>query len=503
MPWIYIVEEEVSEPYRTLSTQTTEESRDAQNGIIYMNDIENSMTTDARYSKKWLDSSGSPIKEDILGTDVSVTFKLQTAEITYAPDGTAESVGKWTDAKEYFENKSGEIIIDPGKELDVISGDYVFEKTISGRLGQNVFTTGGSFGELPAAINTYNNGNIKLINLIYRVVETRIKAGDYIVEPVVENSADNLEYSYIVSGDPYIRPVYMENGKMTQNGSYSYDSAVTYNEIKTVIFNVRKVWNGFDDGEKPASIKVNLYRTTHEYNVESVKESEEEIGIPQELAAEFVASAELFEANNWQSVFGLYDAQTGVSGLLPKYNDAGERYYYFVRELGPDGAVAGTDEDFIVSYDEGYAVDGDGDFVTVINNTARPEPEEPEEPTPTPTPEVTPEPEEPGDPDEPTPTPTPEVTPEPEEPGDPDEPANPEDPGQSDDPSASEDPEGPGTPQQDGQEQTKPVTSDKTDAESPETYDLNGFEGYSVLLILSTAAAAALITVRTARRRKD
>jgi hypothetical protein len=379
MPWRYTVEEELPEHYKTVNTSASAASSADENGDVDMNDLVNSITTDAAFAKTWLDSDGNTITEDILGDDISVTFKLQVAEAIVGADGSVTIKSLWNDAESYFTDAQSGIFEDENSALYDFFKDFAFEKTLTGRVGDNIFTSGGSFDDMPAVIK--KDGSY--VNLVYRAVETEIELNGAYVELSVRDIGDWKEYSYlIISGqgtlEDYIVPVYIEDGEMSENGSYSYTDVMTYNRIRTVDLTVTKTWE--NDGGNIYDTRPSTGRTGFDWEVSFVIERSYDGGASWNV---------VYNEDGAPKTVTLYgtDGDAGVSGEIGPLPFGGAEndgtgspqrveYIYRARELQPgwtnetieDGtAIAGkkyNNNSYDVAYSDNTAANG----TSVVNS---------------------------------------------------------------------------------------------------------------------------------------
>ena len=79
MPWVYEIAEAVPDGYTNNATgnATWTTGDPDENGVLTAGDLTNSTTQMVYYQKQWLNSDGTAVTEDYLGTEITVTFQLQ------------------------------------------------------------------------------------------------------------------------------------------------------------------------------------------------------------------------------------------------------------------------------------------------------------------------------------------------------------------------------------------------------------------------------------------
>ena len=231
MPWKYSVKEVREDPWKDYYTTGTvpPSAQASEDGTIHLNDLANSMQTGVSITKDWVDSEGNPINEDYLGYDLSVTFALQVREAN----------GTWQDAGTYLQTALGE------DYSTVIEGNYVFKKTIIGRIDDE--WPAASFANLPRVIKKDNDQ--QLIKLQYRIVETQISYGETSVTIDVTPSTGE-QYTYTFEPNDMFAPAYPNRGAgedlppAAGNGFYQPSDQTVYNMLNTTDLSVTKKWVG-------------------------------------------------------------------------------------------------------------------------------------------------------------------------------------------------------------------------------------------------------------------
>ena len=213
MPWIYIVTESPIGDYTTTPASGEVEksaATAAEDGVVTMPKLVNSIQTDVPFSKNWAQQDGDPIAEDYLGFKIAVTFELQVREKgMHDPWEDADAYGPF---KDYIDDE------DDG----VFDGGYAFEKTLTGFINEK---KSGSFKDLPLVIPGTGSS---VISLEYRVVETQVKYGEQPYE--VEIDADGDAYT-VNPGAPFTPPDEIPG----RNNAHT-------NRLKTQDLTVTKIW---------------------------------------------------------------------------------------------------------------------------------------------------------------------------------------------------------------------------------------------------------------------
>lgn len=272
MPWIYVVEETLTGDLTNYDVEKGRVELSAQNAVpedgtltLTLPELVNSLERTVTYSKTWVDKSGKPITEDVLGYPVEVTFRLDVAEYIRTQTGTDEG-GKpvysydivggnngWQTASNYFDPKNGNI----GQEAyNAIFGGSTppFSQVLEGHLG-DAAVWGVEFDgptKLPVAIRKNSGQHTgEIVLLTYRVVETQINriGEDGTKTPVVsfgvEPSDDGKKYTYTYPAGSFFEPVYYPDG--LSDGPKEYNHSYTRslcNTLDEAALTVTKQWVG-------------------------------------------------------------------------------------------------------------------------------------------------------------------------------------------------------------------------------------------------------------------
>lgn len=237
MEWEYTVEETHIDSYTAVKDTASENgdpTEDESTGDLVqsMTDLENSIMTSEPFSKHWVDSDGDEITEDYLGYELEVTFTLQVREISDAGNT------KWQDAETYFEGALSDEVFS-----DLFNG-YSFTQTLGGRLGVDLWNTGGSFKNLPGWIVKDGTDDTAADNtatkLEYRVVESciTVTGTNYKQEITVENNEDGETYTYSFAAGLF-SAYYGEDKNSHESGNNTQ-----YNQLETTDLKITKVWAG-------------------------------------------------------------------------------------------------------------------------------------------------------------------------------------------------------------------------------------------------------------------
>lgn len=258
MPWIYIVEEKLKEPYATLYeenvSKATGEPKEETSGenvteYIQVKDFENILKTSASGQKAW---SYAPINAQTDNHDYANNWKLEVeftlqARVDKAINSEGQEISgagkEWMDADDFFAtflDKSG------GNE----SGTYgqvmkkignVQQSKIGKMTDASPWNTNFTYGNLTTGIETEkeadNIGVNSFISIKYRVVESKITyyqgssklyEQTISVEPLTGADLDKIEYA-AGENSPFI---------ITQNGT------LVTNTLDTTELRVIKKWEG-------------------------------------------------------------------------------------------------------------------------------------------------------------------------------------------------------------------------------------------------------------------
>ena len=365
MEWQYTVKEKLPEHYtctpqnRTATEKGDPKENNARVLVQNMTDLTNSITTQVKFNKIWVDGDGQEIAQDYLGASFAVVFELQVKE---------ENGNSYQSAKEYFE--SNEKLLE--KIAASNSGDGFDRDSLrwklTGKLTDPIWKTGAAFKGLPAEIGKGSN----TVKLSYRVVERAILFGnnggtDNIT--VEEKQTDGYSYKFDTSISSLFSPYYQDgtqNRNVPEGGVHNQ-----YNQLKTSEITVTKKW------DKDAG---NIYGTR----------PEAEDGSGYDWKTSFLIQRKMQGSANWENVLiggdenaplivDLYgkneDSQIPrtIEGLPESgidENGSVVSYQYRALELN-DGTDAGsaiqnppkTDD----KYNQSYSVTYDQDGRTVTN----------------------------------------------------------------------------------------------------------------------------------------
>lgn len=221
MPWVYGIQEVKPSGYESASGGETWTTGDPVNGVLTAGDLTNSITQTVYYRKQWLNSDGTAVAEDYLGTEITVTFQLQVWDDTGS---------KWENAETFFQNALS------AEDYAKLFGSYDFTPELTGRINDDtVWNKNHALIDLPRFISDRQGGTTQLS---YRVVETGISwdGGSPITVSVTENSDGTWKYEF--SGNGLFSPV---------QGALSLPSDSTFiiqNQLNTTSITVRKEWDG-------------------------------------------------------------------------------------------------------------------------------------------------------------------------------------------------------------------------------------------------------------------
>lgn len=221
MPWVYGIQEVKPSGYESASGGETWTTGDPdENGVLTAGDLTNSITQTVYYRKQWLNSDGTAVAEDYLGTEITVTFQLQVWD---------DTTSRWKNADTFFRNAF------PDK-YDDIFGSYDFTPELTGRINDStVWGKNHALINLPRFISDGQGGTTQLT---YRVVETGISwdGGSQINVSVTENSDGTWKYEFY--GNDLFSPV-QETLSLPSDSTF-----IIQNQLNTTSITVRKEWDG-------------------------------------------------------------------------------------------------------------------------------------------------------------------------------------------------------------------------------------------------------------------
>ncbi len=370
MPWVYEIAEAVPDGYTNNATgnATWTTGDPDENGVLTAGDLTNSITQTVYYRKQWLNSDGTAVTEDYLGTDLTVKFQLQVWN---------EAVSKWQNAEDYFTATLG---ADQYENL-FGNGKYNFAPTLTGRINDStVWGRNHPFGDLPKFIIV----NQKTTQLTYRVIETGIYWDDdttpKITVSVENDSKDSWQYRFTWNGagtSPF----------SPKAEAYTSSIFTIQNYLNTTSITVRKEWDGDQDnayGTRPTT-----GRDDYNWEVSLLVQYSSDGGTNwTTLTARTPSVADPDAFVETPVILHIYGKNTDASGEaslsgLPAYDLDGNALTYRVRELQPkvgddtwwysevheiavakaEAAIAGENGTFHHNYTANYPDDDNGTLV--------------------------------------------------------------------------------------------------------------------------------------------
>lgn len=221
--WTYVVKEDPEKiPGYTMGSGGTWRKTVSDDGTEMMltpTPLTNTLYTNTSFSKAWQDKDGTPIAEDYLGFDLTVTFKLQVNP----------GNGVWQDASNYFTEAECGLrseVLTSIKNAITVKGatqdvNDPFRATRTGCIDSSVWGGTNRFNNLPTVIQPTGGSSVKLT---YRVVEESVAYGRQSQTITFENDA-----SYKVENEGLVDSAKLEGNKTT-------------NTISTTSLTVEKVW---------------------------------------------------------------------------------------------------------------------------------------------------------------------------------------------------------------------------------------------------------------------
>ena len=326
MPWVYGIQEDKDEleksGYQSASGGETWTTGDPdENGVLSAGTIKNSITQTVYYRKQWLNSDGTAVTEDYLGTEITVTFQLQVWNDTSSPS-------QWENADTFFRNAF------PDKYDDIFDG-YDFTPELTGRINDGtVWNKNHALIDLPRFISDRQGGTTQLS---YRVVETGISwdGGSQITVTVTEDSKDSWKYEF--SGSGLFSPV--------QGTSFlpSNSIFIVKNQLNTTSITVRKEWDGDQNnayGTRPTTgrddynweVSLLVQYSTDDANWKTLTtyETVKDPDTQKPITIDHPVILHVYGVNEQD----VSTANATLSGL-PAYDLEGNEFTYRVRELQP------------------------------------------------------------------------------------------------------------------------------------------------------------------------
>ena len=316
MPWVYGIQEVKPSGYESASGGETWTTGDPdENGVLTAGDLTNSITQTVYYRKQWLNSDGSTVTEDYLGTEITVTFQLQVRNATGS---------KWENAETFFQNALS------AEDYAKLFGSYDFTPELTGRINDGtVWNKNHALINLPRFISDGRGGTTQLS---YRVVETGISwdGGSPINVTVTKDSKDSWKYKFSRSG--LFSPV--------QGTSFlpSDSTFIIQNQLNTTSITVRKEWDG-DQGNAYGT-RPTTGRDDYNWEVSLLVQYSTDDANWKTLTTYEKAADDTFQPHPViLHVYGVNEqdvstANATLSGL-PAYDLKGNPLTYRVRELQP------------------------------------------------------------------------------------------------------------------------------------------------------------------------
>ena len=324
MPWVYGIQEVKPSGYESASGGETWTTGDPdENGVLSAGTITNSITQTVYYRKQWLNSDGTSVTEDYLGTEITVTFQLQVWN---------EAVSKWQNAEDYFTATLG---ADQYENL-FGNGKYNFAPTLTGRINDStVWGRNHPFGDLPKFIIV----NQKTTQLTYRVIETGIYWDDdttpKITVSVENDSKDSWQYRFTWNGTGTSTSPFSPKAE-----AYTSSIFTIQNYLNTTSITARKEWDG-DDGQNAYGTRPDTGRTNYDWEVSLLVQYSTDNTTWSTLTTYEKAADDTFQPHPViLHVYGVnkQDVSTANAALsgLPTHDLEGNTLQYRVRELQPN-----------------------------------------------------------------------------------------------------------------------------------------------------------------------
>lgn len=334
--WTYEVKEDPEKiPGYTMGSGGTWRKTVSDDGtemILTPTPLTNTLYTNTLFTKAWQDKGGNSIKEDYLGFNLTVTFKLQVNP----------GDGVWQDASTYFTpNGCGleELVLTSIKNAITTTGftknpDDPFTATLTGRIDSAVWGGTNRFNNLPIVIQPTGGSSVKLT---YRVVEESVAYGSQSQTITVGNDA-----SYKV-----------ENEGLVSEAKFSGNNKTT-NTISTTSLTVEKVWEDSDNiyDTRPGGDNVMTWESWFVVQRSTDKTKWENVEIVRLYGHNTVRAGD-----HWsETISDLPVSDYSGTSSMP--------YTYRVRELQPKdgGYTLGEDLSESIIDDGGKLLSGSGDY---------------------------------------------------------------------------------------------------------------------------------------------
>lgn len=291
--------------------------------------LTNTLYTNTSFTKAWQDKGGNSIKEDYLGFDLTVTFKLQVSP----------GDGVWQDASTYFtQNECGleEPVLTSIKNAITVKGatqdaNDPFKATLTGRIDSAVWGGTNQFSNLPTVIPQTGGSSVKLT---YRVVEESVAYGRQRQTITFENDAYEV-------GEGLVDSAKLEGNKTT-------------NTISTTSLTVEKVWEDSDNiyNTRPGGDNVMTWESWFVVQRSTDKTKWEDV----EIVRLYGHNTEQADDRWSETISGLPVSDYSGNTSTP--------YTYRVRELQPKDGDYTLDEDLSESIieEDDKLLSGSGDY---------------------------------------------------------------------------------------------------------------------------------------------
>lgn len=311
MPWIYQIKETIPSGYTSASGGETWTTGDPVDGVLTAGDLTNSITQTVYYRKQWLNSDGTAVTEDYLGTEITVTFQLQVWD---------DTASQWENADTFFQNAF------PDKYDDIFDG-YNFTAELTGRINDGtVWGKNHALINLPRFISDGQGGTTQLS---YRVVETGISwdGGSPITVTVTEDSKDSWKYEF--SGNGLFSPV-QETLSLPSDSTF-----IVKNQLNTTSITVRKEWDG--DQNNAYGTRPTTGRDDYNWEVSLLVQYSSDGGTNWTTLTARTPSVADPDTPVILHIYGRNTDASGEASLsgLPAYDLEGKQLTYRVRELQP------------------------------------------------------------------------------------------------------------------------------------------------------------------------
>lgn len=358
MPWVYGIQEVKPSGYESASGGETWTTGDPVDGVLTAGKLTNSITQKVYYRKQWLNSDGTAVTEDYLGTKITVTFQLQVWN---------DTASQWENGDTFFQHALD------SENYTKLFGSYDFTPELTGRINDStIWGKNHTLINLPRFISDGQGGTTQLS---YRVVETGISwdGGSQITVSVTENSDGTWKYEFSRNG--LFSPV---------QGALSLPSDSTFivkNQLNTTSITARKEWDGDQDnayGTRPTT-----GRDDYNWEVSLLVQYSSDGGTNwTTLTARTPSVADPDTLVETPEILHIYGKNTDASGEaslsgLPAYDLDGNPLIYRVRELQPkvgddtwwysqlrdiavakaEAAIAGNNKTFHHNYTANYTDD--------------------------------------------------------------------------------------------------------------------------------------------------